>query len=69
MHVDLCESEVYECRFWMMLHGAGSPKPTICYSNMTEVRDLDLGRLTKAEKEKRTRTTTVRDLSNSLPWT
>ena len=25
--------EVFKERFWMMLHGAGCPKPTICWSN------------------------------------
>ena len=38
----------------MMLHGAGSPKPTLLFSNMLEIGDLDLGVLTKHEKETRT---------------
>ena len=60
-------SQVFQTRFWMMLHGGGTPKPSLAYSNMAEVQGLDLGRLTKAEKQKRTTATTVRDLSNSLP--
>ncbi|CAL1156057.1 unnamed protein product [Cladocopium goreaui] len=38
---------VYSCRFWMQLHGHGSPKPTICYSNAPWVNCLNLGPLRK----------------------
>lgn len=52
-------SEVHSVAFWMMHHGAGSSKRTVCYSNMQEISLLDLGVLKKSEKEaKKTRTTT-----------
>lgn len=28
-----CSAQVFKKRFWMMLHGAPSPKPTICWGN------------------------------------
>ncbi|CAE7424690.1 unnamed protein product [Symbiodinium sp. CCMP2456] len=52
--------KVYEQTFWMMLHGSGSPKRTIVLSPMVTISELDLGRLTKAEKAKRTNIRTVR---------
>ena len=53
-------AKVYRCYFWMMLHGAGSPKPTVCYSNMKEVEMLYLGALRKDERERRTTVKTTR---------
>lgn len=53
-------AQVYECNFWMMLHGAGTPKPTVCFSNMVEVQKLHLGALRKSEKERRTTRKTTR---------
>lgn len=47
----------------MMLHGAPSSKPTICFSNMREIGMLDLGTLTVSEKEKRT----TKKLTRILP--
>ena len=44
----------------MALHGAPSPKRTILWSPMKEIADLDLGVLTKAEKERRQSVQTVR---------
>lgn len=44
----------------MQLHGAPSPKPTTLWSTMREIASLDLGVLTRAEKEKRTTVSTVR---------
>ena len=44
----------------MMLHGSGSPKRTIILSPMPTISQLDLGRLSKADKAKRTKITTVR---------
>ena len=55
-------AKVYRCFFWMMLHGAGSPKPSVCYSNMKEVEMLYLGALRKDERERRTTVKTTRDL-------
>ena len=26
-------AQVFKQRFWMMLHGAATPKPTVCWSN------------------------------------
>ncbi|CAE7653684.1 unnamed protein product [Symbiodinium necroappetens] len=53
---------VFEQRFWMMLHGAPSPKPTVVLSPMPTIAQLDRGPLTKAEKLKRNRLTTVRTI-------
>ena len=55
----LALAEVYEVSFWMMLHDAPTPKPTTCYSPMQTVASLDLGKLTKTERERRTNFTTV----------
>ncbi|CAE7435198.1 unnamed protein product, partial [Symbiodinium necroappetens] len=52
--------KVYKQSFWMMLHGAGCPKRTLVLSPMATIAELDLGRLTKAEKEKRCTFKTVR---------
>ncbi len=49
----------------MQLHGAPSPKPTSLWSNMREIGLLDLGVLTRAEKEKRTTVSTVRKYHDS----
>ena len=61
-------SKVYECRFWMMHHGAPSPKRTICYSNMRQVSLLDMGTLTKAFKEERSGAKLTRTLNALSPW-
>ena len=50
----------------MMLHGAKSAKPTLTYSNMEEIEMLDLGVLTKSEKEKRTEVALVRSFVASI---
>lgn len=55
--------KVYECNFWMMLHGGGSAKRTVAYSNMLEIQGFDLGTLTQEEKKKRTTIKTVRTLN------
>lgn len=41
-------------RFWMQLHGSPTPKPTLLYSCMREIEMLDLGVLSRQEKQKRT---------------
>ena len=46
--------KVYSTSLWMILHGAESSKRTSLFSNMVEIGLLDLGSLTKSEKEKRT---------------
>ena len=38
----------------MQLHGSPTPKPTLLYSSMREIAMLDLGVLSKQEKQKRT---------------
>lgn len=58
----LISSKVFSASFWMQLHGHPSPKPTTCWSNMPEINLLDVGKLTKAEKEKRTTLQTTRHL-------
>ena len=47
-------AQVHVQRFWMQLHGSPTPKPTLLYSCMREIGMLDLGVLSKQEKEKRT---------------
>ena len=44
----------------MQLHGAPSPKRTILWSVMREIANLDLGVLTREERERRTSSQTVR---------
>ena len=67
-------TKVYQCRFWMMLHGSGSAKPTVCYSNMREIEALDLGPLRKEDREQNTTLRTTRNLkaipccSIYCPW-
>jgi hypothetical protein len=51
----------------MALHGGSSAKRTVVYSNIPEIAMLDLGKLTNAEKEKRTTIKTVRSL-NARFW-
>ena len=69
------QTKVYQCRFWMMLHGSGSAKPTVCYSNMREIEGLDLGPLRKEDREQNTTLRTTRNLKamhmllqNICPW-
>ena len=45
--------QVLSVRFWMMLHGASTPKPSLFMGNMDTLPGLDMGRLTKQEKAKR----------------
>ena len=49
----------------MALHDAPSCKRTILFSTMATIKSLDLGPLTKAEKEKRVTLRTVRALSDT----
>ncbi|CAE7495841.1 unnamed protein product [Symbiodinium pilosum] len=51
---------VYQQSLWMMLHGAPSPKPTLLMSPMRTIYMLDLGVLTKSEREARTSLKTTR---------
>ena len=59
-------AQVYQCIFWMMLHGSGSPKPTVCYSNMSLIQKLYRGALRKGERERRTIIQTTRNLDDVL---
>lgn len=54
--------QVYQQNLWMLLHGAPSPKPTTLYSNMIEIAGLNLGVLTRKEKEMRTTAKLTRTL-------
>ena len=56
-------AKVFKQGLWMALHDAPSCKRTILFSTMSTIASLDLGPLTKAEKEKRVTLRTVRDLS------
>ena len=53
-------TKVYQCRFWMMLLGAPSSKPTEVYSNGSWIGGLNVGPLTKKFKEQYTRLQTTR---------
>ena len=55
--------EVFECTFWMQHHGSATPKPTVCFSNMMEIQQLNLGKLHKADRERLTTSKTVRSMS------
>ena len=48
----------------MQLHGGPSPKRTLLWSNMSEISSLDLGKLSKVERERRTTTRTVKKYIN-----
>ena len=39
MYFRISAIEVFKKRFWMMLHGSKSPKPTMCWSNCEEILD------------------------------
>ena len=61
VHVsDIKPIKVFQASLWMMLHGAESAKHTILYSPMSTIQMLDLGPLTKAVREERTKLQTVR---------
>lgn len=55
--------EVYECRFWMMHFGLPCPKPTRVMGNLFTMTGLNMGPLTKKEKEKKTKLKTSRNLA------
>lgn len=48
----ITHAQVFKVQFWMALHGGHSPKRTIVWSVMGEVVHLDLGVLTKEQREK-----------------
>ena len=52
--------QVYKQSLWMALHDAPCAKRTVLYSSMATISSLDLGRLSKEERERRTSVTTVR---------
>ena len=58
-------AQVYRCALWMMHHGGPSPKRTWLWSNMREIYQLDLGTLTKHERESKTTSKTVQKYTNS----
>ena len=53
-------AKVFSASFWMMLLGHPSSKPTTCWSNIPEISMLDLGKLSRSEKESRTSLQTTR---------
>ena len=53
-------AQVHSTSFWVMLLGHPSPKPTTCWSNMPEIGLLNQGKLSNAEREKRTTLKTTR---------
>lgn len=55
-------AQVYEVKFWMMLWGSSSPKPSMFMSNMRSISGLYAGKLTAAEKAKRHKVKTTRNL-------
>ena len=55
--------EVWECRFWMMHFGLPCPKPTRVMGNLSTMTGLNMGPLTKKEKEKNTKLKTSRNLA------
>ena len=56
-------AQVFVVNFWMMLHGARSPKRTMFMGNMSTMGILDKGKLTKKEREKRTGLKTTRSMA------
>ena len=47
-------SEVYWVRFWMLLLGGPTSKPTVVYSNGSWITGLNVGKLTKELKDQHT---------------
>lgn len=60
LHALADSDEVFEVRFWMMHHGAPSPKPSRVYSPMGDIMKLDRGTLKKADRESRSKLKTSR---------
>ena len=58
--------QVYTQSLWMALHDAPSAKRTVLFSSMATISSLDLGRLSRAERERRTSLATVRFLAYTL---
>lgn len=53
-------TEVYTVRFWMMLLGAKTSKPTVCWSNGSWISGLDMGPLKKQVRQQQTSLKPVR---------
>lgn len=53
-------AKVFETRFWMLLLGGLTSKPTVVYSNGSWISGLYTGPLTKEYKEKHTQLQTTR---------
>ncbi|CAK9108740.1 Uncharacterized protein SCF082_LOCUS50570 [Durusdinium trenchii] len=58
-------SWVFQVYFWMALHGGRSPKRSMFMGNMSSLGGLDKGKLTKAERVKRTKISTARKYTDS----
>ena len=56
-------SEAFYVRFWMMHHGGLTSKRSVFWGNVSTLGDLDKGVLPRAEKEKKTKIKTSRDLA------
>ena len=54
--------QVWQQKFWMQLHGSPTPKPTLCLSNAAWIHGLDLGKLTKETRDKKTAFKTTRQI-------
>ena len=53
-HLNSPGSEVYWVRFWMLLLGGPTSKPTVVYSNGSWITGLNVGKLTKELKDQHT---------------
>ena len=56
--------EVHYVRFWMQKFNSKSPKRTVCYSNLSSIVQLDLGRLSKQERLAKSTISTTRGSLN-----
>ena len=53
-------TKVFKCLFWQQLLGALTPKRTAIFSSGAFIYGMDLGKLTKKKREKKTRIRTTR---------
>lgn len=61
IHVFACaQMKVYFVRFWMLHHGAASSKRSVFWGNLSAMNDLDKGKMSRSEKETKTKVKTTR---------
>ena len=62
-------AKVYVQRFWMLLLGSATSKPTVVFSNGSFISGLDMGPLRKKVREENTRLAPVSRGLSKMSWT